>query len=112
MRVFRRPPTLAFAVLAATLAVATPSASRADDRCAVPLADWQPREALKAKLEGAGWSVLKIRADDGCYKVLAVDPDGRTVKSRFDPATLERVEGRGHDGHGHRHGRDGEDDRD
>lgn len=107
---FRRPPTLALAVLAASLAVAMPSAARADGRCAVPLADWQPREALKAKLEGAGWKVLKIRADDGCYKVLAVDPEGRTVKSRFDPATLDRVEGRDHDGHGHRHGH--EDDRD
>lgn len=80
----------------------------ADDRCAVPLADWQPRAVLQRRLEGAGWTVLRIRTDDGCYKVIARDADGRTVKARFDPASLERVasepdrhgrHGEGHDDH-------------
>lgn len=99
-------PSLArlFALLALC---ALPSVALADeDRCAVPLADWQPREALKAKLEQAGWTVLKIRADDGCYKVLAVDPEGNTRKGRFDPATLDRVEGGGHGRHGRGHEHD------
>mgnify|MGYP001587346358 CR=1 FL=1 len=72
----------------------------ADDRCTVPLADWQPREALQKKLEADGWTILSIRAHDGCYGVVARDPRGATVKSRFDPATLERVE-RGDGRHGH-----------
>ena len=91
------------ALLLAVLAVAPAAIVRADERCAVPLADWQPREALKARLERDGWSVVKIRADDGCYKVLAIGPDGVRQKTRFDPATLERV---GHDEHD-RHGRHG-----
>jgi hypothetical protein len=53
-----------------------------------------------------------VRADDRCYKVMATDRDGRPVKARFDPATLERVEGGGHgehDDHGrHGHGHDGD----
>lgn len=85
-------------------------AAVADDRCAVPLADWQPRTALQHKLEGEGWTILRIRSDDGCYKVLARDATGRTVKARFDPATLERVPG-GHDRRD-RHGDDRGDDGD
>jgi hypothetical protein len=94
---------LAIALLAATVAPAA-----ADDRCGVPLADWQPRSALQAKLESEGWTVLRIHSDDGCYKVLARDAAGASVKARFDPATLERVPGdRGH--HGHHRGDDDQD---
>ena len=91
------------ALLAAVVVLAPVAGARADDRCAVPLADWQPREALIARLEQAGWKVVRLRADDGCYKVMAIDRDGRTVKARFDPATLERVEGGEHGRHGHGH---------
>ncbi len=93
---------LTLALLGATVGVAA-----ADDRCAVPLADWQPRSALVQKLAAEGWTVLRLKADDGCYKVFARDASGRTIKARFDPATLERVPG----GHGH-HGRDHDDDHD
>ena len=80
---------LAIALLGAGIGVAT-----ADDRCAVPLADWQPKSVLQQKLEDGGWAVLRIRADDGCYAVVARDAAGRTIRARFDPATLERVPGR------------------
>ncbi|MFG1465920.1 PepSY domain-containing protein [Xanthobacter sp. DSM 24535] len=35
----------------------------ADRDCRVPLADWQPREALQKKLEAEGWTVMSIRTD-------------------------------------------------
>lgn len=95
-------------ILIAAMALLLPTAALAD-RCAVPLADWQPREALKARLEQAGWQVLKIGTDDGCYKVMAIDGSGNPVRGRFDPATLERLERGEHGergGHG-RHGRRG-----
>lgn len=103
---YRRLAATAAIGIALAMAV-LPSALRADDRCAVPLADWQPREALIAALEGMGWTVLRVRADDGCYKVTATDRDGRPVKARFDPATLQRLEG---DGHGRSHQDHGHDD--
>ncbi len=93
---------LAVALLAATVAAA-------DDRCAVPLADWQPKAALQSRLEAAGWTIARIRSDDGCYEVRGRDASGRTIKARFDPATLDRVPGRG--GHRGRHG-GGDDDED
>ncbi|MFO1150854.1 MAG: PepSY domain-containing protein [Alsobacter sp.] len=78
------------------LCVATPAL--AQHRCRVPLGDWQPREALQSRLEQQGWTVLSIRADDGCYKVRARNEAGERLEGKFDPATLEPVARRG--GHG------------
>ncbi|MFZ4533447.1 MAG: PepSY domain-containing protein [Alsobacter sp.] len=77
----------------------------AQHHCRVPLGDWQPREALQVKLEKQGWTVLGIRADDGCYKVRARNASGEPLEGKFDPGTLEPVSTRG----GHR-GHDGHDD--
>ena len=89
------------------LALAGPAA--AAERRAAPLGDWQPREALAARLAERGLTITRLRVDDGCYKVMAVDRDGRVVKGRFDPATLEPVARDDDDGHG-RHGHHGEHD--
>ena len=80
----------------------------ADSYCRVPLADWQPREALQRKLEAEGWRVEMIRAHDGCYRVHAVNAAGERLQGRFDPATLAMVGRRG-EGRGHRHGDDDHD---
>lgn len=82
--------------LAAACLAATPAA--ADRDCNVPLADWQPREALQKKLAEEGWTVLSIRADDGCYKVRATNAQGAQLKAKFDPARLEPIP-RAHDDH-------------
>ncbi len=96
-----------FAIVFAAL-IASPSAW-ADRRCAVPLADWQPRQALESRLAADGWTVLSIRTDDGCYKVSAKNARGEVMKAKFDPATLERVTGDRH-GHGGRDDDRGDDD--
>jgi len=102
--VFAVPRLIARLVLLAVLVL--PARAIADDRCAVPLADWQPREVLRAELERAGWSEVKIRTDDGCYKVIGIDPGGRRLKARFHPATLEPVARGGHDHRRHDDDRD------
>lgn len=75
-------------------------AALADRHCDVPMADWQPREALQQKLAEKGWQVQRIRTDDGCYKVHALDEQGRRVEVKIDPATLEIVAQKGEEGHG------------
>ncbi|NLH83481.1 MAG: PepSY domain-containing protein [Phyllobacteriaceae bacterium] len=80
----------------------------ADDHCTVPLTDWQPREVLQRKLESEGLTVEAIRSHDGCYGVVVRDAQGRAAKIRFDPATLERVDG----DHGERRHHDGRNDDD
>ena len=76
------------------------SAGLADSLCDAPLSDWQPREALQAKLEGEGWRGVAIRIEDGCYLVHAFNDQGDRLHGKFDPETLAPLPG-GHGDHGH-----------
>lgn len=80
-------------VLAASLGLTLSTVEvRADDDCTDPIASWQPREQLKQQLEARGWTVYRIRVDDGCYKVRGVDEQGRQVEATYSPASFELKE--------------------
>ncbi|MBO1520461.1 PepSY domain-containing protein [Oceanisphaera pacifica] len=64
----------------------------ADDDCDDPAAQWQPRENLRKQLEAEGWTVFRIKVDDGCYEVKGRDPDGYRVEAEYSPATFELME--------------------
>ncbi len=72
------------------LLCATPAL--ADDDCAVPMTDWQPREAVVKLAAEKGWDLRRIRIDDGCYEVIGRDAEGRGIEVKLDPASLEVVE--------------------
>lgn len=72
-------------VIACLLATAP---ARADEDCAVPMADWQPRTAVEDFAAEQGWHVIRIRLDDGCYEVLGTDAAGRKIEAKLDPARL------------------------
>lgn len=76
------------AMTANALLVGTAAASTV---CSVPLAEWQPREALQAKLEGDGWKVRSIKTEDGCYEAYAIDDKGQKVEAYFNPKSFEAV---------------------
>lgn len=61
----------------------------ADDSCADPVADWQPRELLRQQVEQLGWSVQRIKVDDGCYEVRATDRLGNKLEAKYAPASLQ-----------------------
>lgn len=63
-----------------------------DDDCRVPMADWQPREAVQAMAEAQGWTVRRIKTDDGCYEIKGRDATGREIEVKVDPATLAVVD--------------------
>lgn len=63
-----------------------------DDDCNVPMTDWQPRKAVQAMAEQQGWSVQRIKVDDGCYEIKGRDAQGRKIEVKLDPATLAVVE--------------------
>lgn len=63
----------------------------ASPRCHVPMADWQPKQALEDKLKAEGWSIHRIKSDDGCYVVRARRADGQRVKATFAPDTLTLI---------------------
>ena len=80
--------------------------AQADSFCDSPLTDWQPREALQAKLEANGWRDVAIRIEDGCYLVHASNDQGERLHGKFDPATLTPLPGE-HGHHDHDDGREG-----
>lgn len=68
------------------------SPALADDDCAVPMTQWQPREAVVKLAAEQGWVLRRIRIDDGCYELIGRDAQGRSIEVKLDPATLAVVE--------------------
>jgi hypothetical protein len=70
------------------LALLPVGAALAEDDCFVPMADWQPREAVARLAAENGWTVRRIKIDDGCYEVDGSDAEGRRIEVTVHPATL------------------------
>ena len=88
-------PSLAKAAIFLTLSISLVFATKnvlAEQECRDPIADWQPREVLKKLLEELGWVVHRIRIDDGCYQVRALDDQGRRVEATYALASLTLLE--------------------
>lgn len=81
-------------IAAAVLGLLAGSSAYADDGCSVPKAEWQPEQALRQKLEGAGWKINRVKVDDGCYEVYGTDAKGQRAEAYFDPKSLEQVDTR------------------
>lgn len=76
----------------AILAVLPAGAAVADDDCFVPMANWQPRGAVEALAAANGWTVRRIKIDDGCYEIDGRDSAGHAVEVKVHPGTLRIVD--------------------
>lgn len=65
--------------------------------CSGPMANWEPVANLVAVAKKLGWTVTKVRADDGCFHIRATDRDGHNVRAVFDPQTLKLLGREGDD---------------
>ena len=75
------------------LALVLPAgAALADDDCRVPMADWQPPEAVRAVAQERGWTISGIKIDDGCYEGRGTDAEGHQIRVKIDPGNLDLVE--------------------
>jgi hypothetical protein len=74
------------------LALFPAGAALAEDDCFVPMADWQPRDAVTGVAAQNGWTVRRIKIDDGCYEIEGRDAAGRRIEVTLHPATLEVIE--------------------
>lgn len=70
-----------------SLCLATPTLADNDD-CAEPMANWQPREQVAKMAADNGWTVNRIKIDEGCYRLDARDATGKRVEVWVNPATL------------------------
>jgi hypothetical protein len=80
----------AVAVIAAILlGELAPGMAMADDvTCRVPMAQWQPLEAVEQMAKARGWTVRRIKIDDGCYEIKGQDEKGRRIEVTVDPGSL------------------------
>lgn len=54
-----------------------------------PVSDWQPRDTLRQQVEQQyGWSVQRIKVDDGCYEFKGLDRKGNAIEASYSPASL------------------------
>ncbi|MBS3651605.1 PepSY domain-containing protein [Pseudaminobacter sp. 19-2017] len=90
----------------ACVAVLPVGQALAKDECFVPMAEWKPKEAVAALAAQKGWTVRRIKIDDGCYEIDGTDAQGQRIEVTIHPSSLEILEIE-QDGAGHRH-RDGE----
>lgn len=72
-------------------ALASPMALAKEDDCKVPMAQWQPREAVEQMAKTQGWTVRRLKVDDGCYQIRGTDADGREIAVKVDPGSLAIV---------------------
>jgi hypothetical protein len=77
-----------FRMLAVLLALGACGAAWADTDCSDPIAEWKPREQLRQALERQGWTIQRIKIDDGCYEVRGIDRKGNRIKAKYAPASL------------------------
>lgn len=81
----------AFALSALVVLMAGPALAGATCSTA-PAAQFKPEATLEAQLKAEGLTVRKIKTENGCYEVYAVDKNGKTVNLAFNAETLEKVD--------------------
>ena len=53
----------------------------------VAKSDWMSQDAAKAKAAEMGLTVKKLKVEDGCYEIYAIDKDGKRVEAYMHPGT-------------------------
>lgn len=75
-------------VATVVLGILVSGAAWADNDCVAPASEWQPREVLRQQIEQQGWTVQRIKVDDGCYEVRGSDHLGNKFKAKYTPDSL------------------------
>lgn len=74
--------------LAALVMLGASTLAYAETDCDDPISAWKPRALLRQQVEQRGWTVQRIKVDDGCYEVRGIDRMGNKVKAKYAPASL------------------------
>ncbi len=80
-----------FMMILALTAGLPAGAALAEEGCFVPMSDWQPREAVAKLAQDRGWTVRRIKIDDGCYEIDGRDAQGHRIEVTVHPATLDVI---------------------
>jgi hypothetical protein len=80
------------AVVLTALALLISGPAMADATCSTaPAAKFKPKAALESQLTAEGLIVRRIKLENGCYEVYAVDKSNKKVNTAYNAETLEKV---------------------
>lgn len=74
--------------IAVVIALTTSGAALASDDCRRPMAEWQSRDTVTARVTELGIATERLRIDDGCYEIRGRDGDGNQIGLKIEPASL------------------------
>ncbi len=57
----------------------------------IPKEEWKPQAELERKLKNEGWTISRVKIENGCYEVYGKNAIGRKMETFFHPKTLEVV---------------------
>lgn len=77
--------------LCLTLATAGAFAQHAERCEPIPKNEWKPQAELERKLKNEGWTISRVKIENGCYEVYGKNAAGRKMETFFHPKTLEVV---------------------
>jgi len=77
------------ASLALTAGLAMPALADDDGgNCGnAPRTQWMSEDAAKGKAAELGYQVRRVKEEDGCYELYAIDKSGAKVELHMDPVT-------------------------
>lgn len=78
--------------LTALAALATGPAFAGATCSTSPASAFQPQSVLTDQLTKDGLTVRKVKTENGCYEVYAIDKDGNQVNAAYNAETLEPVD--------------------
>ena len=75
-----------------TLAIATPAFASGDDvNCGATDGTWMSTQDAKTIIVDMGYEVRRVKREDGCYEVYAIDNNGDKVEIYMNPVTGDIV---------------------
>ncbi len=81
-------PSVAAALLLASLGAYAQHAERCEP---IPKTEWRSQADLERKLKDEGWTVNRVKIENGCYEVYGRDAKGKKMEIFFHPKTFEVV---------------------
>jgi hypothetical protein len=75
-----------------SLAAAGSAFAQHAEKCEpIPKEEWKPQAELERKLKNEGWTISRVKIENGCYEVYGKNAVGKKMETFFHPKTLEVV---------------------
>ena len=73
------------------LAFASPAMAGDDASCGNTSGEWMSRDAVKSVMADKGYDVRRVKREDSCYEIYAIDKTGARVEVYLNPVSGEIV---------------------